>query len=97
LNESFVLKDVSVSNLQFNLLSVSQLLEKDFKVHFKKGLSVLDDKKDLIYRIPLLNKFFMLIFPTFFVSSRCLVARSSSQIWNWHKRLGSLSFTFWSD
>lgn len=76
MNESFVLKDVSVSNLHFNLLSVSQLLEKDFKVHFKKGLSVLDDKKDLIYRIPLLNKFFMLIFPTFF----CLFSMSCGKI-----------------
>jgi hypothetical protein len=43
-NESFVLKDVAlVSNLQFNLLSILQLLEDDYEVHFKKGLSrVLD-------------------------------------------------------
>jgi hypothetical protein len=49
-NESFILKDVAlVSNLHFNLLSVSQLLEDDFEVHFKKGLSrVLDAHGDLI-------------------------------------------------
>ena len=43
-NESFVLKDVAlVSNLHFNLLSVSQLLQDGFEVHFKTGLSrVLD-------------------------------------------------------
>jgi hypothetical protein len=43
-NESFILKDVAlVSNLHFNLLSISQLLEDDYKVRFKKGLSwVLD-------------------------------------------------------
>ena len=43
-NESFVLKDVAlVSNLHFNLLSVSQLLGDDFQVCFKTGLSrVLD-------------------------------------------------------
>jgi hypothetical protein len=43
-NESFVLKDVALdSNFHFNLLSVSQLLEDDFEVRFKKGLSwVLD-------------------------------------------------------
>jgi hypothetical protein len=38
-NESFILKDVAlVSNLHFNLLSVSQLLEDDYEVHFKKRL-----------------------------------------------------------
>ena len=35
-----VLKDVVlVSNLHFNLLSVSQLLQDGFEVHFKTGLS----------------------------------------------------------
>jgi hypothetical protein len=45
-NESFVLKDVAlVLNLHFNLLSISQLLEDDYKVYFKRGLSrVLDAK-----------------------------------------------------
>ena len=39
-NESFVLKDVAlVSNLHFNLLLVSQLLQDGFEVHFKTGLS----------------------------------------------------------
>jgi hypothetical protein len=43
-NGSFVLKDVAlVSNLHFNLLSVLQLLEDDYEVRCKKGLSrVLD-------------------------------------------------------
>jgi hypothetical protein len=43
-NESFVLKDVAlVSNLHFNLLSVSQLLQDGFEVRFKTDLSrVLD-------------------------------------------------------
>jgi hypothetical protein len=52
-NESFILKDVAlVSNLHFNLLSVSQLLEDDYEVRFKKGLSrVLDAYGDLICQI----------------------------------------------
>jgi hypothetical protein len=43
-NESFVLMDVAlVSNLHFNLLLVSQLLQDGFEVRFKTGLSrVLD-------------------------------------------------------
>jgi hypothetical protein len=49
-NESFILKDVAlVSNLHFNLLSVSQRLVDDYEVRFKKGLSrVLDARGDLI-------------------------------------------------
>ena len=43
-NKSFVLKDVAlVSNLHFNLVSVSQLLEDNYEVRFKPGCSrVLD-------------------------------------------------------
>jgi hypothetical protein len=50
MNESFVLNDVAlVSNLHFNPLSVSQLLEDDYEVRFKKGLSrVLDVQGDLV-------------------------------------------------
>jgi hypothetical protein len=52
-NESFIPKDVAlVSNLHFNLLSFSQLLEDDYEVRFKKGLSqVLDAKWDLVCQI----------------------------------------------
>jgi hypothetical protein len=52
-NESFVLKDVSlVSNLHFNLLSVLQLLQDGFEVCFKTGLSrVLDSQRNLVCQI----------------------------------------------
>jgi hypothetical protein len=49
-NESFALKDVAlVLNLYFNLLSVSQLFQDGFEVHFKTGLSrVLDSQENLV-------------------------------------------------
>jgi hypothetical protein len=49
-NESFMLKDVAlVSDLHFILLPVSQLLEDDCEVRFKRGLShILDAKGDLV-------------------------------------------------
>jgi hypothetical protein len=52
-NESFSLKDVAlVLSLHFNLLSVSQLLEDNFEVHFKKGfLRVLDSRGNLICQV----------------------------------------------
>jgi hypothetical protein len=38
-NDSFILKDVAlVLNLHLNLLFVSQLLENDYEVHFKRAL-----------------------------------------------------------
>jgi hypothetical protein len=63
-NESFILKDVAlVSNLHFNMLSVSQLLEDDYEVRFKKGLSrVLDAHGDLICQISPFGEFSVLIF-----------------------------------
>jgi hypothetical protein len=43
-NKSFILKDVAlVSILHFNLLFISQLLENDYEVWFKKGLSCVLD------------------------------------------------------
>ena len=62
-NKSFVLKDVAlVSNLHFNLLSVSQLLEDGFEVRFKNGLSrVLDSQGVLFVGLPPLDVSFELI------------------------------------
>jgi len=93
-NESFILKDVAlVSNLHFNLLSVSQLLEDDYEVRFKKGLSrVLDACGDLICQISPFGRVFSANFSHSSGPSRCLLAGSSSSLWKWHRRLGHLSF-----
>jgi hypothetical protein len=63
-NESFVLKDVAlVSNLHFNLLSVSQLLEDDYKVCFKRVcLRFWMPVGILFARFPVLVEFLVLIF-----------------------------------
>jgi hypothetical protein len=67
-NESFILKDVAlISNLHFNLLSVSQLLEDDYEVRFKKGMSqVLDARGDLVCQISHFGRVFSADFFTFF-------------------------------
>jgi hypothetical protein len=89
-----ILKDVAlVSNLHFNLLSVSQLLEDDYEVRFKRGLSmVLDARGDLICQISHFGRVFSAVFSHSSGPSRCLLARSSSSLWKWHRRLGHLSF-----
>jgi hypothetical protein len=93
-NESFVLKDVAlVSNLHFNLLYILQLLEDDYEVRFKKGLSrVLDAQRDLVCRISSFSRVFRADFTYSSSPSRYLLAGSSSLIWKWHRRLGHLSF-----
>ena len=94
LNESFVLKDVAfVTNLHFNLLSVSQLIADGFEVRFKRGCSrVLDAKENLVCYVEPFGKVFRADFSRSFGSAHCLVANSSSDIWKWHRRLGHLSF-----
>jgi hypothetical protein len=79
-NESFILKDVSlVSNLHFNLLSVLQLLEDDYEVRFKKGLSwVLDAHEYLVCQISPSGQVFSADFSHSSSPSRCLLVGSSS-------------------
>ena len=52
-SDRFTLREVAlVSNLGFNLLSVSQLLDEGFEVRFNEGCSrVLDSRGDLVCRI----------------------------------------------
>ena len=83
-----------VSNLGFNLLSVSQLLDEGFEVCFKEGCSrVLDSRGDLVCRIIPRDRVFLVDFSgTPFGPSYCLLADPSSDLWKWHRRLGHLSF-----
>ena len=93
-NSGFDLKDVAlVLSLHFNLLLVLQLLKDDFEVRFKIGSSkILDPQGDLVCVIVPFGYVFRIDFSCSFGSSRCLMARSSSEIWKWHRRLGHLSF-----
>ena len=61
-SDRFTLREVAlVSNLGFNLLSVSQLLDEGFEVRFKEGCSrVLDSRGDLVCRITPRDRVFLL-------------------------------------
>ena len=94
-SDRFTLREVAlISNLGFNLLSVSQLLDEGFEVRFKEGCSrVLDSKGDLVCRIVPRDRVFLVDFSgTPFGPSCCLLAGPSSDLWKWHRRLGHLSF-----
>ncbi|WVZ64309.1 LOW QUALITY PROTEIN: hypothetical protein U9M48_013849 [Paspalum notatum var. saurae] len=73
-----------VRNLGFNWVSVWQLLDEGFEVHFNKGVCrVLDSEETLAFRVDLTSAY---------GPARCLVASPSADIWKWHMRLGHLSF-----
>ena len=76
MNDSFVLKDVALlTNLHFNLLSVSQLLDEGLAVRFKKHAScILDSRGDLICNLLPYGRVFKADFSSSFGTSRCLLA-----------------------
>ena len=84
-------KDVAlVKNLKFNLLSVSQMIDEDLEVHFKKDeCKVLDTSSDLVFRISRFGRVFKADFDASPSSKfRCLVANVSKDLFFWHCRLG---------
>ena len=83
-----------VSNLGFNLLSVSQLLDEGFEVRFKEDCSrVLVSRGDLVCRFVPRDRVFLVDFSgTPFAPSCCLLAGPSSDLWKCHRRLGHLGF-----
>ena len=79
-SDRFTLREVTlVSNLGFNLLSVSQLLDEGFEVRFKEGCSrVLDSRGDLVCRITPCDRVFLVDFSgTPLGPSHCLMAGPS--------------------
>ncbi|WVZ63573.1 hypothetical protein U9M48_013196 [Paspalum notatum var. saurae] len=82
-----------VRNLGFNLVSVSQLLDEGFEVHFKKGACcVLDAKETLVCSLLPFGQVFRVNLTSVFGPARYLVASPSADIWKWHRRLGHLRF-----
>jgi len=93
-SDRFTLREVAlVSNLGFNLLSVSQLREDGLEVCFKEGCShVLDSRGDLVCRIVPRDRVFLVDFSgSPFGPPYCLLAGPSSDLWKWHRRHGHLS------
>ena len=81
-SDSFVLQRVAlVMSLGYNLLSVSQLLDEGFEVHFKSGASwILDSRGDLVCMIIPEGQVFHADFSHSFGPAHCLLAGSSSKL-----------------
>jgi hypothetical protein len=94
LNDHFILNDVAlVDNLRYNLLSVSQLVDADLDVLFRKsGSRVLDSSSNLVCGVSHNGKIFQTDLSFAQSSVKCLISQSFSELWKWHRRLGHLSF-----
>ncbi|WVZ76528.1 hypothetical protein U9M48_024497 [Paspalum notatum var. saurae] len=81
-----------VRNSGFNLVSVSQLLDEGFEVHFKKGACcVLDVEETLVCSLVPFGQAFRVDLTSISGPARYLVASPFADIWKWHRRLGHLS------
>jgi hypothetical protein len=82
-----------VDKLRYNLLSVSQVVDAELDVLFRKsGSQVIDSSSKLVCDISCLRKVFQAEFSFAQSSVKCLISQSSSELWKWHRRLGHLSF-----
>ncbi len=94
-NENFDLKNVTlVEDLKYNLLSVSQIVDEEFEVHFKKtGSKVFDSRGDFVLNISRYGRVFKADFehPVSPVI-KCLVAKFDKDVMFWHRRLGHVDF-----
>nr|ABA93574.1 retrotransposon protein, putative, Ty1-copia subclass [Oryza sativa Japonica Group] len=94
-NENFELKNVAlVEDLKYNLLSVSQIVDENFEVHFKKtGSKVFDSCGDSLLNISRYERVFKADFENS-VSPviTCLVAKFDKDVMFWHRRLGHVGF-----
>jgi hypothetical protein len=93
-NDFLTLNDVALMDrLTYNLHSVSQLVDADLSVLFHKSDSrVLDWSGGLVCGVSQIGNVFQADFSFAQSSLRCLLSQSSSELWNWHRRLGHLSF-----
>jgi hypothetical protein len=82
-----------VDGLRYNLLSISQLVDADLDVLFRKsGSHVLDSSDKRVCGISHIGNIFQADISFAQSSLRCLISQSSFELWKWHRRLGHLSF-----
>jgi hypothetical protein len=81
-NDFFTLNDVTfVDRLRYNLLSVSQLVDADLSVLFRKSNSrVLDSSGGLVYGVSQIGNVFQADFSFAQSSLRCLLSQSFSEL-----------------
>nr|GEZ09182.1 retrovirus-related Pol polyprotein from transposon TNT 1-94 [Tanacetum cinerariifolium] len=82
----------NVPNLKSNILSVGQLLEKNYDVHFKdRSATIRNQEGKLITKVPM-TKNRMIILNIQHDEAKCLKSCLNDHSWLWHMRYGHLNF-----
>ncbi|KAI3697975.1 hypothetical protein L6452_31082 [Arctium lappa] len=83
-----------VDGLKHNLLSISQLCDKDYEVRFsKKACSVVDEKGKLALSGHRRENVYVIDMDSTITDNLCFLSKASSDVnWLWHKRLSHLNF-----
>ncbi|KAI3680869.1 hypothetical protein L6452_35646 [Arctium lappa] len=83
-----------VDGLKHNLLSISQLCDKDYEVRFsKKACSVVDEKGKLALNGYRRENVYVIDMDSTITENLCFLSKASSDVnWLWHKRLSHLNF-----
>ncbi|KAI3681369.1 hypothetical protein L6452_36163 [Arctium lappa] len=83
-----------VDGLKHNLLSISQLCDKDYDVRFtKKACSVLNEKGKLALSGHRRENVYVIDMDSTITENLCFLSKASSDVnWLWHKRLSHLNF-----
>eukprot|EP00256_Glycine_max_P063245 XP_014633004.1 uncharacterized protein LOC106799314 [Glycine max] len=81
-----------VPNMESNLLSLRQLLEKGFSMHMEgEHMEVVDSNGKYVLKVVVSkNRTFKVGVST--IKQKCLTAQSNDSVWKWHRRLGHLNF-----
>ncbi|WJX18783.1 hypothetical protein P8452_08547 [Trifolium repens] len=81
-----------IPGMKCNLLSIGQLLEKDYKIVMeKKLLNVFDTKGNLLLKAPM-SKNITFKVELKVLNHKCLMTASNKEEWIWHYRMGHLNF-----
>ncbi|KAI3681360.1 hypothetical protein L6452_36153 [Arctium lappa] len=83
-----------VDGLKHNLLSISQLCDKDYEVRFsKKACLVVDEKGKLALSGYRRENVYVIDIDSTITENLCFLSKASSDVnWLWHKRLSHLNF-----
>ncbi|KAI3681372.1 hypothetical protein L6452_36166 [Arctium lappa] len=83
-----------VDGLKHNLLSISQLCDKDYEVRFsKKACSVVNEKGKLALSGYRRENVYVIDMDSTTTENLCFLSKASSDVnWLWHKRLSHLNF-----
>ncbi|GJZ28932.1 retrovirus-related pol polyprotein from transposon TNT 1-94 [Tanacetum coccineum] len=91
-SHQYILDVYNVPNLKSNILSVGQLLEKNYYIHFKDCSAIIRNQEGkLIAKVPM-TKNQMFILNIQHDEAKCLKSCLEDHSWLWHMRYGHLNF-----